>query len=483
MFLNGEGDQLKASFGDNSRYDLDKKRQPTHMSDTIQSVLWALGQKCPLKPTADWENPATVIRALSEARTYSSVRKQEERGTGIFGNVCVCYATPVLPGAMPEGKSPRYGYPYDGFVLSSQYSSIGGFLALDRFCGNCPANGDPGGIGGCVGSFHLPLSSEEQQQLNRLIDRLGLGSKLDLYFPQIRLEWLRFWINSPIPAEVADTLLQLLKAVVDENRQKSKARYESWREAQLRAFVRILERSIATNIPLSVSVTPPGHADMGWHTVFPHCPRCKAEAPVKRWKRKYPDAEIVCAICGAHYSPAKTHSATQDQSHDSRLRELLSQVEYELLAVRCLKVQGASEAEASEIVQKQEELERIRQEKIARNAEIARKHRRFIEKVIYLGLNNLHSRDDDSSDWLFSPEDTAEIIRRCESCRGEVLYIWHQSESGEHDESVHAPWPTSASKSLKELHENGCRDKFSVALKIPQDMVCRWADETGDKEA
>ena len=57
------------------------------MADTIQVVLWALGQKCPLRQGADWENPATAIETLSDCRTYSRLRKREGRGFGIFARV------------------------------------------------------------------------------------------------------------------------------------------------------------------------------------------------------------------------------------------------------------------------------------------------------------------------------------------------------------------------------------------------------------
>ena len=115
------------------------------------------------------------------------------------------------------------GYPCSGFVLSSQFSSVGGLPSLHRLCGDCPANGDDG-IAGCVGSFHQALYSKElQEQLDRLIDRLGLAQKFDAIFPQTGLHWFRFWIQSPIPAEGVAPLLQLLEAVHDEDEQELQA--------------------------------------------------------------------------------------------------------------------------------------------------------------------------------------------------------------------------------------------------------------------
>jgi len=55
------------------------------MADTIQVVLWALGQKCPLRQGEDWEKPAIAIKTLADCRTYSRLRKREGRGSGVFG--------------------------------------------------------------------------------------------------------------------------------------------------------------------------------------------------------------------------------------------------------------------------------------------------------------------------------------------------------------------------------------------------------------
>jgi hypothetical protein len=445
------------------------------MADTIQVVLWALGQQCPLRQGADWQDPATAAKALADCRTYSRLRKREGRGFGVYGDVCVTSVTSALPG----DKNSRYDYPSSGFVLSSQFSSIGGLPSLHRLCGDCPANGDEGGIAGCVGSFHQALYSKElQEQLDRLIDRLGLASKLDAIFPQTRLQWFRFWIHSPIPVEGAALLQQLLEAVYEEDGQsyQSSGRSDYGQQAVLDAFVKSLERSVSSNISLHVSLTPPGHTDFGWYTIFSHCPQCKAAAPVERWKRKYRDEEIECAICRAKYSPAKTHSAKRDNWELKQLRGLLGQAEFEKFAASCLVAQGASEMEAARIVQKHEEGERARRKKWAQKTEASRRHQRFVQKVIYHGLNNLSPRNHDEPAWLFSPEETEEIFRRCENHGGRVLYISHVSESGEHDEFLQVSWPTSAKKALQKLREKGCNEKFSVIVKIPQEVVERWEE-------
>lgn len=449
------------------------------MADTIQVVLWALGQSCPLRQGADWQQPAVALKALSRFQTYSGLRKREGRGFGVFGDVCVYSVTAALPGE----KCPHYDYPSGGFVLSSQFAPYGGLPSLHRLCGDCPANGDPGGIAGCAGSFLPPLYSEDlHEQLERLVDRFGLETKLDSIFPKTRLQWFRFWINSPIPAEGAAVLHQLFEALLEDDSLESKIsrRLPPGEREDLSGFLWSLDRSVTANIPLYVSLAPPGHTDLGWFTIFSHCPRCKAEAPVERWKRKYKDEEIECAICGAKYSPARTHSAVRDDFELKDLRELLGQPEFEKFAAHCLMIQGASEPEAMQIVQKHEERERERGEKLARQREFSNQHKGFVEAVIYQGLKNVNPGGGDVPAWLFSPTDAEEILRRCERYGGEALEISHVSESGERDEYVQVTWPTSATRALQKLREQGCNEKFYIRVKIPKEVVEGWANQKED---
>jgi len=239
------------------------------MADTIQVVLWALGQKCPLRETADWENPVSAIKSLSDYKTYSRLHERKG-GFGVFGDVCVTSVTPTLAS---ETKK-FYDYPADGFVLSPQFAAVGGLSALHRLCGACPANTDKDGLAGCTGSFHQDIYSKGlQEQLDRLISQLGLASKLDAVFPPARRHWFRFWINSPVPAEGTPLLRQVLGALFEENLQvlKNAGRQDYGKWTDLKSFLEAMERSVASNIPLHVKLTPPGHTDFGWYTIFSHC--------------------------------------------------------------------------------------------------------------------------------------------------------------------------------------------------------------------
>jgi transposase-like protein len=449
------------------------------MADTIQGVMWALGQKCRLRQGDDWEKPATAIKTLSDCQTYSRLRKRDGRAFGVFGDVCVTSVTPALPG----DEISRYDYPQGGFVLAAQFAAAGGLPALHQLCGECPANDNEDGIAGCAGFFYLSLCSEElQKQLDRLIADLRLASKLNSLFPQTKLHWFRFWIQSPLPPDGVPLLQQLFAAVYDEEKQeRAKQRSQSTQSyrcvdphSDLNDFVKALERSRSANIPIHVNVTPPGHTDLGWHTIFSHCPRCKAEAPVKRWQRKYRTEEIECAICGASYSPAKTHSSKRDKWDRRELRDILGQAEFENLAVRCLIVQGASDSEAAEIVRKHEERECARREEGAQRIAEAERHDRFVESVIYHGLKNLNTEKEGESGWLCSAADTEQVLRRCKQHGGKVRFISHVSESGERDEFLGVSWFTPAEKAFRKLRQKGCDEKFSIFLTIPKEVVDCW---------
>jgi hypothetical protein len=404
------------------------------------------------------------------------LRKRDGRCYGIFNGVCVTGITPTSP-----DKGPYYDYPSSGFVLSSQFESLGGLPSLHQLCGDCPANLDLGGIAGCFGMFNLAFpqsacSQETQKELESVISRLGISAKLDSVFPPAHRHWFRFWIESPIPPEGAALLRQLFEAIYEDEMQKpgASANPDSDKRIGLRLFINALYRSLKSNIPLHVNLTPPGHTDFGWYTIFSHCPRCKAEAPVERWKGKCPDNEISCEICGTSFSPAKTRSQERDNHKSDDLRDTLGQVEFEKLAAQCLIAQGAFEAEAAELVQKHEESERARRAKWAQKMESSRRHQQFVDAVIHQGLKKLTHGEQEEPGWLFSQADTEEIFRRCKSHGGKIFSVMHVSESGEHDEIVQVSLFTSPQRALQKLQEKGCNEKFSVTLKIPEEVVDEW---------
>jgi formylglycine-generating enzyme required for sulfatase activity len=141
--------------------------------------------------------------------------------------------------------------------------------------------------------------------------------------------------------------LALLEGIDDPNEK---------RDDDLRQFQAALRAAIDWELPLHVEMAPPGHTDLGWYTIFPHCPRCKAGAPVARWQESYPDELIECPVCGQRYSPAKTHKAERmdESAWDANLLEkVLGPGNTDAFRRRFLAHQGHNDAQIDHILDRE----------------------------------------------------------------------------------------------------------------------------------
>ena len=84
-------------------------------------------------------------------------------------------------------------------------------------------------------------------------------------------------------------------------------------DKDVRHFLNALEAAVRWELPVHVSLAPLGHTDFGLYTVFPHCPRCKANAPVGRWQESYPTKPHECRVCGHTFNPDEHHSSERDE--------------------------------------------------------------------------------------------------------------------------------------------------------------------------
>jgi hypothetical protein len=84
-------------------------------------------------------------------------------------------------------------------------------------------------------------------------------------------------------------------------------------------FLSALKIAISYDIPMHVLLAPSGHADFGYITIWPHCPRCKADSPTNKWDEK----EFICPVCNHIYHPWETYSYGEDPILDE-LRKLES---------------------------------------------------------------------------------------------------------------------------------------------------------------
>jgi len=351
------------------------------MSDTIQGVTWALGQTCPLRFSGDWEKPTVALSSLGVLQSVALARNSPRSGFGIFDGV---YVTSYCSNA-------RFPYPQSGYVIEKLFAPYEGFDAVCRLCASCPANSGPAGIAGCTGWFHRSFYAEDEKQLARVIQTLQLEDRVSRCFPKTASFWLSFWISSPLSRESAEVLYEILSAVHQEDSLK-------WHEPEklseyseykgLGRFLAALKRSIDENLPMHVWFAPPGHVDLGWDTTFPHCPRCKALAPVKLWSRKYPVEPIACKVCGNLYSPAATESSKESEREQNDLRENLGEEAFAKFATVYLMAQGASETEALEIVRETEAKHKRQAELFAEKQEFFRRQKVYLEEEVFQGLPN-----------------------------------------------------------------------------------------------
>ncbi|HEU5118490.1 MAG TPA: hypothetical protein VFT74_17910, partial [Isosphaeraceae bacterium] len=120
----------------------------------------------------------------------------------------------------------------------------------------------------------------------------------------------------------------------------------------IRHFLRSLEAAIRWELPVHVSLAPLGHTDFGWTTIFPHCPRCKATAPVGRWKETYPTDPHECRVCGHVFIPNENHSSVYEEGNPDadRLETPLGKAEYEQFIRAFLLHRGCVPKQAEEVL-------------------------------------------------------------------------------------------------------------------------------------
>ncbi len=299
------------------------------MADTRRGVSWALERACPLRSGADWSRPDVTHRQLADVSMYS--RGLLDRS--VLDDVCV---TGYTYGS--DSSDTTVMLPYSGFRVSLALAPLGGEAAVRAACGACEANLSPDGkpvLANCHGFLDARPDSEElENELRETIRLKGLEDDVARLFPSTRPLWYGFWIGSPLRRPHCELLLELLDVPAESA--------DEWDGGQ-RHFLAALRSAVDWELPLHVEMAPPGHTDLGMYTVFPHCPRCKAYAPVARWQESYPDEPIDCEVCGHRNSPAATHKAEpmDDAAWDNaRLENVLGAGEVDAFRRRFLAHRG-----------------------------------------------------------------------------------------------------------------------------------------------
>jgi hypothetical protein len=460
------------------------------MADTIQIVRWAIRQGCRLRADDAVVEPSAALSAVGAAQTYAGYLGATSDGFGVFGDVCVTGYT--FAKGPKDRKGNSYRYPSDGFVISETFKDLGGVDGLGAMCRQCPANGTHDRPAGCAGTlYQRPFSDETQEQLERIIDRLGLSAEFAEVFPQTTPIWYGLWARSPV-SRPAMRLLRLIIAAIYEEDAAAPEEMSRTHLPELAAFVRAVRVAEERGLELRVSMAPPGHTDLGWYTVFPHCPFCKAEARLERWRRSYPTQLYVCEVCGTAYPPSEMASSTRDRYDRRELSEILG-TRFRAFAKIYLQSFGATPAEADRIIDAQEAWERERKASIERDRLEARRQERYVRSVLYAGLHPSYDDDDEANDVekpaepgkgdagdddnnkqtgfaLFDAAEFAELLRRCHERGVKVTLMFHRSTSEDLDRwtfrAILKPLDV-----LAKWQSEGCGEKFGAGMQVPKAIL------------
>lgn len=356
------------------------------MADTLQIIRWSLERKCIFRTGEEWFLPGTSRQQLADLRTVADAESDRR----IVEGICVTSCTWGR-----DGSGKEHDIPTSGFNIAEQLACYGGFDAALSTCKKCEANVDSGlntKIAGCYGWLDVwPDSSEVDERLWKVIEERALQDRLRSAFAVTTPLWYGFWIESPLKRAQATLLLELIEPLCDLDDPKNK---------DVVYFLNALKAAVSWELPVHVSMAPPGHFDCGYYTVFPHCPRCKASVRFVRGQVRRLDDPMKCRSCGHVFVPREnqgTHSERLYRFAPS-LEEQLGKAGYEEFARRFLVRRGCTEQQAEEVIDHKNNgplLRRIAEVRRQRNATIRRIKAKWAGKSGELPPNIMVALTDD----------------------------------------------------------------------------------------
>lgn len=259
------------------------------MGDTSRGLLWAIERRCSLRRDRDWQLPLVTHRQLRDLRPINKT---------VFEGICITAHTYL--GTRPD-------LPYSGFPVERAMARFGGEGGVRATCAACEANvGDRGsaGIVGCHEYLKVdPDSPELDEALRDAADRFGLTGRLSRLFTMTTPLWHGFWIDSPLDRERLQALAQLFG--------EASVRWASINGGD--HFVRAVRAAGDAGLALHARLDPPGHIDLGWYSVYAHCPRCMAAV-----QDPGPTSPHQCRACGHVFNPISTERIERDGRYFSR---------------------------------------------------------------------------------------------------------------------------------------------------------------------
>ena len=439
---------------------MNRAREVSHsiMADTKQSVKWMLEQTCPLRKEDEWSN-----ELLGKARTYGEHVVRPDDSFGMLDGICVT--------GKRRGRESDLLVPTDGFDATQVFAPLTGD-GLQQMCGACPAHAAEIAAAGCGGWLYIaPGSAQLDDNLREVVADLGLVTDVEREFLPTRLLWFGLWAESPLSVGA----LQVMEPLLGEYARRFES---SSQRTDLENFVSAVGAALQHNLILHVRFSPPGHTDFGWHSVFAHCPRCKAGAPVHPWKET-PSLTLECEMCGELFDPATTaHHEAMERPERSDLLESLGAERYRDFAVGYLLRRGASEAEARKIVEDRitpnPEIERRIQ--LAREKSARKRH--WIRTVLFAGMGELidpNTKGSTATLYRFglSAAEVELLLQRCLDWNVEISSIRHKSDEEQWDglRASTAEFGT-IETAFTDLLAQGCNERFYIgALKVPDELT------------
>jgi len=369
------------------------------MADTLQIVRWALERKCRYRSGENWHLPVETSSQLADLRTVARAANDGRIADG----VCVTSWT-----GGHDNSGNYYDIPHDGFRVDERLAPFGGFDQANRTCGNCEANVESkleNQIAGCFGYLEVwPNSEELEDLLWEVIRNRGLEDRLRNAFQVTKPLWYGFWIESPLRRRHAEVLLELFEAACEHDSDQD-------RDDGSIHFIHALKAAINWELPLHVSLAPLGHTDLGWYTVFPHCPRCKANAPVGRWQEEFPSETVACEVCEHLFNPNEHHSAERmdDDWEADSLESQLGEEAFEQFSRRFLSHQGCSDQQVEEVIDNENngpllrEISKVRRQRKTQIRQLREKRETISEAMESPSLISVSLNDDVEMDFVLAP--------------------------------------------------------------------------------
>jgi hypothetical protein len=266
------------------------------MGETIPTVFWALDYHCDIRNESESQEPQIILDRLFAPWIYAHAFRDHELLDSELLDSDICVYNYVV-------QNDRL-IPYEGFSATEELEKYGGRNKLHEMCGMCPANALMAAsiqVVGCFGWLQIPYNSFDsiESYLESFLALRNLQEDFQQHFLRTHPALLGLWAQSPLNFSQAMLLATILENFPSVKHIDSR---------QIQDFAVALRVSVERNLPMRVYLTPPGHADEGWRSVLPHCPRCKMWPSVDvDWSKS-----TTCQSCGYDYIPDSTASRKPD---------------------------------------------------------------------------------------------------------------------------------------------------------------------------